>query len=77
MDPSHSIIRKLGGPTAVSNALGIHRTRVSNWSRPRSVGGSNGRIPQSHIEPLLALAREKGVDLSILDFFPSEAAKVG
>jgi len=77
MDPAKTIIRKLGGPTAVSIALGVHRTRVSNWSRPRSVGGSDGRIPQNHIEPLLSLARHKGVDLTIHDFFPEAAARAG
>ena len=69
MEPAQSIIRKLGGPSVVAGVVGIHRTRVSSWQRSRAAGGTDGRIPQNHIEPLMTLAREKGVDLKIEDFF--------
>ena len=39
---------------------GVHRTRVSNWKRSKDVGGTGGRIPQSHHATLLRAARERG-----------------
>lgn len=70
MEPAHSIIRKLGGPSAVAALIGIHRTRVSNWQRPRSAGGTGGRVPQNHIPKLLQAAKAQGIDLRAEDFLP-------
>lgn len=71
MEPAQTIIRKLGGPTLVAKALGLHRTRVSNWRRPKRAGGTDGVIPQKHITRLLVIAAERGIALSPADFFPS------
>lgn len=76
MEPAHSIVRKLGGPTKVARIVGVHRTRVSNWARPKKAGGSGGTIPFRHVPTLLDAARAAGVDLSADDFLPtSDAAK--
>jgi hypothetical protein len=73
MEPAATIIRKLGGPTAVSRLLNVHRTRVSNWMRAKSVGGTGGRIPQDHHRALLEHARQQGVALTAEEFLPTEA----
>jgi hypothetical protein len=65
MNPADSVIEKLGGVSAVAKATGVHRTRVSNWKRPREAGGTGGRIPQKHFPKLLALAGEIGVELDL------------
>ncbi|WP_353472343.1 carph-isopro domain-containing protein [Salipiger sp. H15] len=70
MEPASRIIAALGGPTAVAEAIGIHRTRVSMWQAPRSKGGTNGLIPYRHVPRLVALARKKGVELEPTDFIP-------
>lgn len=70
MNPAESIIEKLGGPSEVSREVGVHRTRVSNWKRPRDCGGTGGLIPQKHIPALLLLAKRKGIDLGAEDFLP-------
>jgi len=57
----------------VAGVVGIHRTRVSSWQRPRTSGGTDGRIPQNHIEKLISFAREKDIALTVADFFPDEA----
>jgi hypothetical protein len=41
------------------------------WQAPRERGGTNGLVPYRHIQKLLDLAREKGVDLAPGDFIPS------
>lgn len=75
MEPAATIIKSLGGPTAVALHLGLHRTRVSNWARSKAAGGTGGSIPQKHIQLLMVWAREKGVELSHSDFFaPSTEA---
>jgi hypothetical protein len=70
MEPAQTIIRKLGGPSAVAKAVGVHRTRVSNWARPRALGGTGGAVPHWHVSKLLEYARATGADLSEADFAP-------
>jgi hypothetical protein len=59
MQPASRVVAKLGGPTKVAKIVGIHRTRVSAWQRPRASGGTDGRIPQDHHAKLLAFARKR------------------
>lgn len=75
MEPAQTIVRSLGGPTIVAQELGIHRTRVSNWQRPREAGGTGGVVPQKHIPALIRLADVRGVKLSTADFFPQVAER--
>lgn len=70
MDPAQTIIAKLGGPSVVAGVVGIHRTRVSNWQRPRAKGGTNGLIPQGYHLTLIDYAASKGVTLTAEDFMP-------
>lgn len=70
MEPAASIIERLGGVTRVATIVGLHRTRVSNWKRPRRSGGTDGRVPQDHHVKLLEHARENGIPLSANDFLP-------
>lgn len=70
VEPAQTIISKLGGPSVVAKAVGVHRTRVSSWKRSRASGGTDGRIPQDHHASLLAFARRVGVELSAEDFLP-------
>lgn len=71
MEPASTIIKLFGGPTRVSEIVGVHRTRVSNWMRPKEKGGTGGRIPQSHFPILLHEARERGIALSADDMIPT------
>lgn len=73
MNPAAAIIDKLGGPSKISKEVGVHRTRVSNWKRPRAAGGTGGMIPQRHIPALMSLAQREGVVLRAEDFFPQPA----
>lgn len=74
MEPAQTIIRKLGGPSAVAEVVGVHRTRVSAWQRPRDSGGTNGRVPQGHIQKLLRFAKERDIPLSAEDFLIPDVA---
>lgn len=70
MNPAESIIDKLGGPSKISREVGVHRTRVSNWKRPRECGGTGGVIPQKHIPALLSLAKREGIEITAEEFLP-------
>lgn len=69
MEPAASIIKKLGGPSAVAEIARVHRTRVSNWQRPKDAGGTGGIIPQRHIVALMEAAEKCGINLEYSDFF--------
>lgn len=68
MEPAATIIKRLGGVGKVAEIVGVHRTRVSNWKRPKASGGTDGRIPQDHHLKLLAAASDAGVALAASDF---------
>ncbi|MDG2570621.1 hypothetical protein P7L87_23970 [Vibrio parahaemolyticus] len=70
MEPANTIIKLLGGPTRVAEAVNVHRTRVHSWMRPREKGGTGGVIPHWHVPKLLAFAQKKGVKLKRTDFAP-------
>ena len=72
MEPACTIIRRLGGPEAVSSALGLAYTAPYRWQYPKAKGGTGGLIPQRHHLALMRLARERGVPLEPADFFPVE-----
>jgi hypothetical protein len=71
MEPASSIIRSLGGVSAIVDITGVHRTRVYSWMRGKTEGGTGGVIPQKHIPTLLNEAKAKGLELSADDFLPS------
>lgn len=75
MEPASTIVRALGGPTLVAKIAGVHRTRVSNWCRPKDKGGTGGVIPFKHVPALIAAAREQGSNLSASDFLPPAVEK--
>lgn len=70
MEPARTIITDLGGPTAVARICGVHRTRVSNWMRPRKVGGTGGIIPQKHHRVILNELHKLGIKKSAEDLLP-------
>ena len=74
MEPAHSIIKRLGGPSKVALRVGVHRTSVSNWMRPKAKGGTGGLVPFRHVPDLIAFAAELGQPLSADDFLPVRGA---
>ena len=74
LEPAASIIRRLGGPSKVAAILGVHRTRVSNWMRPKNRGGTGGVIPLNHHRAVIEASRVAGVPLGAEDLLPIEEA---
>ena len=80
LEPARTIIQRFGGPSVLAGILGVHRTRVSNWQRPRQKGGTGGLIPQGYHPTLLDFARANGIALTAEEFLPpspSLAASAG
>ena len=80
MEPASKIIKLLGGPTKVAAIAGVHRTRVSNWCRPKDKGGTGGVVPLRHVPLLLGFANANGIEIYAADFIPLQTpsrAKLG
>jgi hypothetical protein len=60
MEPASTIIATLGGVGKVAEIVGRHRTRVSNWKRPKHKGGTGGQIPRPLRAAIFAAATERG-----------------
>lgn len=75
MEPARRIVDLLGGPNAVANIVGVHRTRVSNWTRAKDAGGTGGMVPFKHVPAMIAAAKDRGIELSADDFLPPVTAQ--
>ena len=58
---AEQIIRRFGGQSALATLLGKRQSTVQHWA-------STGRIPAQWHQPLMSLARQKGVILEPKDF---------
>ena len=67
-NPAKRIIDKCGGHKAVAEMTGTSLTNVYRWTYPKENGGTGGLIPAKYQAPLLASAKERGVDLNASDF---------
>jgi myo-inositol-1-phosphate synthase len=69
LNPSERIIRRFGGQSALANLLGKRQSTVEHWA-------STGRIPAQWQQPLMSLARQKGIVLEAKDFVTTERASI-
>ena len=60
-NPAERVIRRFGGQSALAQLLGRRQSTVEHWAR-------TGRVPAQWHQPLLALARERGINLEARDF---------
>lgn len=63
-EPATTLIKALGGLTAVSKAAGVSVVTVQRWRFPIENGGTGGFIPRKHHPRLMEVAQQRGVDLS-------------
>lgn len=64
LEPAYSVIEKLGGKSAVSEALGLDKSTLSRWCQPRP-GGTGGLIPQRYWPHLMQMARDQRVRIGV------------
>lgn len=72
LEPAYTVIEKLGGKGAVSDALGLDKSTLSRWCQPRP-GGTGGLIPQRYWPQLIDMAREQRVRIGIKELAAIEA----
>ena len=70
MEPASKIITALGGASKVARIVGVHRTRVYGWMKPKDAGGTGGIIPYPHIAKIVEAATRAGIRLTGDDFMP-------
>jgi myo-inositol-1-phosphate synthase len=68
-NPAERIIRRFGGQSALAALLGRRQSTVQHWA-------STGRIPAQWHQPLISLARSRGVILEARDFMSGDAHPV-
>jgi hypothetical protein len=73
LEPAASIIRLLGGLSAVADALSTTTTTVQRWRRPREKGGTDGYIPRWWHGKIIATAEAKGIQLPPTAFIDAAA----
>ena len=60
-NPAERIISRFGGQSALASLLGKRQSTVQHWA-------STGRVPAQWHQPLMSLARQKGIILEPKDF---------
>jgi hypothetical protein len=63
-EPAFSVIERLGGKSAVCEALQLDKSTLSRWCQPRP-HGTGGVIPQRHWAQLMELAKRNRVRLAL------------
>ncbi|HWO72450.1 MAG TPA: inositol-3-phosphate synthase [Dehalococcoidia bacterium] len=66
LSPAERVIRRFGGQSALAALLGRRQSTVEHWAR-------TGRIPAQWHQPLMSLARQRGVVLEAKDFVNPQA----
>lgn len=72
LEPAYTVIERLGGKSAVAEQLSLDKSTLSRWCQPRP-DGTGGVIPFRHWGQLLAMARAKGVDITLEELAAVEA----
>jgi myo-inositol-1-phosphate synthase len=68
-NPARRIIARFGGQSALAALLGKRQSTIEHWAR-------TGRIPAHWQQPLISLARQKGVVLEPKDFVSASARQI-
>jgi myo-inositol-1-phosphate synthase len=63
------VIRRFGGQTALANLLGRRQSTIEHWA-------TTGRIPAQWQQPLMSLARQRGVVLEAKDFVANQPHEI-
>ncbi len=64
-NPAEQVISRFGGQSMLANLLGKRQSTVQHWA-------STGRIPAQWNQPLMSLARQKGIALEPKDFVATQ-----
>lgn len=59
--PAEAVIENLGGLTKLARALDCAVSTVQGWKE-------RGKIPQEHWLPIITVAKEQGIEITLEDF---------
>lgn len=65
--PADKCIEAFGGVRALARALERNPSSIVRWRKPKDEGGSNGAIPSGLQGRILAMATERGLNLTAED----------
>ena len=69
LNPAQRVIARFGGQSALAALLGRRQSTIEHWA-------STGRVPAQWHQPLMSLARDRGVALEARDFVNAEAHQI-
>lgn len=64
LSPALYVIHIFGGVRATAKAIGRHHGTVIFWKKPKSKGGSDGRVPGCAQRLILAVAKRRRLDIT-------------
>ena len=62
--PAELVIARFDGVCALARLLGKNPSTISRWKKSREEGGTGGLVPSQSQSRLLALALERGIQLT-------------
>lgn len=62
--PAELVIERFDGVCALARLLKKNPSTISRWKKPRDEGGTGGLVPSQSQPVLLALALERGIQLT-------------
>ncbi|HKF17484.1 MAG TPA: inositol-3-phosphate synthase [Candidatus Dormibacteraeota bacterium] len=65
-NPAERVIGRFGGQSALAELLGRRQSTIEHWA-------ATGRIPAQWHQPLMSLARQRGITLEARDFVEAQA----
>jgi myo-inositol-1-phosphate synthase len=68
-NPAERVIRRFGGQSALAALLGRRQSTIEHWA-------NTGRVPAQWHQPLMSLARERGIALEARDFVEAQAHQI-
>lgn len=72
LEPAASIVKRMGGVIAACDALDLHSTTIYSWMKPKSLGGTGGKIPSTRAWACIAAAKALGNVVSPAEFLPPD-----
>jgi hypothetical protein len=63
------VIAKFGGEPMLADLLGVSTTTIYRWQYAKPCG-TDGLVPSSKVEQIIALARQEGVLITERDWLP-------
>lgn len=67
LQPASKILALFESNRALARILDVNPSALTRWKKPRSQGGTGGRIPQKYWGQIIDAAADRGIDVTVED----------